>query len=455
MGLDPSIVWDFAGEVVGRLTPVRRSVPATVTRVDPDGTVWATTGDGTEAPAASASAGVEPGDVVDVEWAGASMRITGNASDPAPSGSVTRRLTQHAQAVANAASKVANAVNQHFFADGNGIHVTASTQEDWEQSHTGPNVLINSVGQLFRDGLVNLLTLTTDSGSRALTVWDGLGNTAEHVRAVIGETITLGNTSGNHLRLDGDDLRFLDDEGNKLFHVDPYDGGTLADSHVVLDTDTGWLVMRAGGLASVNVGDDYVLMYVGVNGAPQSALFADGTEVRVYQPLYADGQAYASYQVVVEGTQNSIALRANTAGNRGLYDVTKAEWVLYRRYSDDKLVISVPIALTPEEDYCTVESGATEYNVNVCRNNGACCSVTLSVDLNAALASGSTLVVATVPDGFRPPHAAFGSLYTTGTAVTGNVFAMLGTNGQITLNNRSGGAIGTSTHIYMSFTFAM
>ena len=67
MGIDPSIVWDFAGEVVGTLMPVRRSVPATVTRVDPDGTVWATTGDGTEAPAASASAGVEPGDVVDVE----------------------------------------------------------------------------------------------------------------------------------------------------------------------------------------------------------------------------------------------------------------------------------------------------------------------------------------------------------------------------------------------------
>ena len=159
--------------------------------------------------------------------------------------------------------------------------------------------------------------------------------------------------------------------------------------------------------------------------------------------------------MVAEGAQNSIALRANAAGNRGLYDVTNGEWVLYRRYSDDKLVISVPVALTPEEDYCTVESGATEYNVNVCRNNGACCSVTLGVDLNAALASGSTLVVATVPTGYRPPHAAYASVYTTGNVVTGNVYASLSANGTITLNNRSGVAIGTGTHIYMSFTFAM
>lgn len=70
-----------------------------------------------------------------------------------------RALANSAKTIANAAQAVAEAVNQHFFADTNGIHVTEATQEDWDESHTGANVLINSIGQLFRDGLNNLLAL--------------------------------------------------------------------------------------------------------------------------------------------------------------------------------------------------------------------------------------------------------------------------------------------------------
>lgn len=44
-----------------------------------------------------------------------------------------------AKTVADAAQAVADAVNQHFFADTNGIHVTEVTQEDWDESHTGAN----------------------------------------------------------------------------------------------------------------------------------------------------------------------------------------------------------------------------------------------------------------------------------------------------------------------------
>ena len=99
------------------------------------------------------------------------------------SGDRMRALANSAKTVADAAQAVANAVNQHFFADTNGIHVTEATQEDWDESHTGANVLINSIGQLFRDGLNNLLTLTTENGARALTIWDGLGNAASDVIA--------------------------------------------------------------------------------------------------------------------------------------------------------------------------------------------------------------------------------------------------------------------------------
>lgn len=205
--IDPSAVWDFAREVVGVVRPDRGRTTATVTRIDADGTTWVTTGDGGEAPAASVGVGVSVGDTVTLEWDGSAMGIRSNVSDPAPPGSSIRRAVTRAQGVASAAQAVADAVNQHFFVDTSGIHVTEATQDEWDASHSGANVLINSIGQLFRDGLNNLLTLTTENGARALTVWDGLGNTAGHVRAVIGETITLGNASdGSVVTIDSDSM---------------------------------------------------------------------------------------------------------------------------------------------------------------------------------------------------------------------------------------------------------
>lgn len=211
--IDPSAVWDFAGEIVGRIVPSRATTTATVTRVDPDGTTWVTTGDGGEAPASGVAAGVSVGDTVTLEWDGSAMGIRSNVSDPAPPGRAVMRATEGARSVADAAQRVADAVNQHFFADTSGIHVTEATQDEWDASHSGANVLINALGQLFRDGLNNLLTLTTENGARALTVWDGLGNTADHVRAIIGEIVQLGSVaSGNYVKLDDSGLEVYNEE---------------------------------------------------------------------------------------------------------------------------------------------------------------------------------------------------------------------------------------------------
>ena len=214
MELDASVVWDFAGELVGTLTQRKGRTLATVTRIDPDGTTWVTTdGDG-EAPAVGVAAGVAVGDTVALEWDGATMGIRANVSDPAPTGAVVR----HAQRVASAAQKVAEAVNQHFFTDTHGIHVTEATQEDWEQSHTGPNVLINSIGQLFRDGLNNLLTMTTENGARALTIWDGLGNNAANVLAVFGEIVRIGRANAAHVDVSETSMSIMQDS-DRLYEV--------------------------------------------------------------------------------------------------------------------------------------------------------------------------------------------------------------------------------------------
>ena len=226
MAIDPSAVWDFAKEVVGVVRPDRGRTLATVTRIGADGTVWVTTGDGGEAPAGSAAAGVSVGDTVSLEWDGSAMGIRSNVSNPSLPGSVVRRAVARAQGVADAAQKVADAVNQHFFADGHGIHVTEATQEEWDESHTGANVLINSVGQLFRDGLLNLLTLTTQGGARALTVWDGLGNAASNIRAIIGETITLGPIGSVRMILSASDMALVNESSDEIFSIDSGSTGT-------------------------------------------------------------------------------------------------------------------------------------------------------------------------------------------------------------------------------------
>lgn len=129
-----------------------------------------------------------------------------------------------AQELAQAAKDVADAVGQHFWTDENGIHVTEVTQDEWNDVegtdyHSKANTLINSIGQLFRDGLNNLLTLTTENGARALTIWDGLGNAAENIRAIIGEIIQLGKSDESHAEIDYHSMRLIDKEGNTYLYV--------------------------------------------------------------------------------------------------------------------------------------------------------------------------------------------------------------------------------------------
>lgn len=124
---------------------------------------------------------VDEGDEVIVTLVGDGPLKTPVVTSNPGSGDRMRALANSAKTIATAAQSVAEAVNQHFFADTSGIHVTEATQDEWDESHSGANVLINSIGQLFRDGLNNLLTLTTENGARALTIWDGLGNAASNI----------------------------------------------------------------------------------------------------------------------------------------------------------------------------------------------------------------------------------------------------------------------------------
>lgn len=233
---------------------------ATVVRADQDGTHWVRiSGSDVETPVNGRTlATAKAGDTVEWSIHDGRLSITGNESQPSVGmrevfqtasdivQPVVARVTKVSELatlsknVADAAQQVADAVNQHFFSDTNGVHVTEATQEDWNESHEGANVLLNAAGQLFRDGLVNLLTLTTESGARALTVWDGLGNTASHIRAIIGETITLGPIGSVRMILSASDMALVNESNDEIFSIDSGSTGTstvaLTASLVTWDT---------------------------------------------------------------------------------------------------------------------------------------------------------------------------------------------------------------------------
>ena len=81
-----------------------------------------------------------------------------------------------AQGIAQQAKEVAEATGQHFWPDTDGVHVTEVTQDEWNDStgssyHSGANVLLNALGQLFRDGVNDLLALVAGTAhSETFTV---------------------------------------------------------------------------------------------------------------------------------------------------------------------------------------------------------------------------------------------------------------------------------------------
>ena len=241
--------WALASAIKSAVSPPsgKSTQTATFVRRDTDGTCWVRLpGNDFDTPVnGQALADAEPGQTVQCAIDGTSLTMVGNASDPAVGvarmtkavGNVLNALesakasltkaSENAQKVADAAKSVADAVNQHFFSDTNGIHVTEATQEDWDANHTGANVLINSIGQLFRDGLNNLLTLTTENGARALTVWDGLGNAASNIRAIIGEVITLGPVGSVRMILSSDGIEIDNEAGTTVFSVESNSTGSI------------------------------------------------------------------------------------------------------------------------------------------------------------------------------------------------------------------------------------
>lgn len=107
-------------------------------------------------------------------------------------------LAASVEGIAQEAKDVAEATGQNFWPDTDGVHVTQVTKDEWNDStspnyHSGANVLLNALGQLFRDGLNNILAILsgTDPG---VAIYDGQGNDADNI---------LAEFTSDHVRIGG------------------------------------------------------------------------------------------------------------------------------------------------------------------------------------------------------------------------------------------------------------
>lgn len=221
------------------------------------------------------SVAVAEGDEVMVTvFGGGTMKAPVVTGNPGWGDAVEGRVAS-AEGVASAAQAVAEATGQHFWPDTDGVHVTEVTQEDWNDStssgyHSGANVLINALGQLFRDGLNNLLALLPGTATTYTETIQGLKDVTEYTLERIPSSIvsvkdgsyTLSNreyyVSGNTLhlerytnyvitvtyRVDESNVALFDGLGNDAQNIVATYGGNRSiigselSGHMVIDEDS-------------------------------------------------------------------------------------------------------------------------------------------------------------------------------------------------------------------------
>lgn len=375
-------------------------------------------------------------------------------------------------------------------------YVTELTGEDGIMVHPSDDddtgVQITSDVDILRDGhiVINVGTQGDTSGNTdaGVTIYDGTAN--ENVRAAFGEVITLGNASdGSAVTIDSDSLDMVHGATEMLHfgyglgtaasgtaNAPYYTVGTRAANSTVgnysvaegyLTTASGYASHAEGRVSVASMrsshaeGDGTTASgyYSHAEGydttASGGSSHAEGSDTTA-SGLYSHSQNYGTIAASpsqtaigmfnIEDANNAYALIVGNGTHSTIRsNALTVDW-------DGNVACAGTVTPTYDESTCTIESGATEYNVNACWSNGACCTITLSVNLNSALANGDTVRIATAPSGYRPPYSVIGSCYVTG--ATAQVMAIMGTGGGITLNNRSGSTIGTGANIYVSFTFA-
>ena len=156
---------------------------ATVTRIE-GGTAWVHIPGGVSETPASMTIDAKPGDTVQVRVSGGRAFLVGNSTAPPTDDTKANKAKTAADEAKNTASKaketadgakdsadsaihLAEGVNEHFWHDNAGAHITEDTQEDYQAdpASAGGNTLITSQGMAVRRGQTELAVFSA-SGAK-------------------------------------------------------------------------------------------------------------------------------------------------------------------------------------------------------------------------------------------------------------------------------------------------
>lgn len=328
--------------------------------------------------------------------------------------------------LAQAAKDVADAINQYFWTDTNGAHVTSVPQSDWEDSggasyHSGPNVIINSLGQLFRNGLNNLLALTGGT-TPGVAIYDGAGNADGNVIAsFVGNLIELGRNSLSAV------IKLC--SGTYTIGAEVLQSG-LVHAFILTDEDSeDDSIEYHRGRTYVESQTDETYARVGVRAHCGSRDGSDAGKGRDYQyPEYWDYEHSADVSATATGDYSLVSLVGewlNVNCNRADSDVSE-------QFSMRRLIEVLKMAKTAGDSWTMHGYRATGYVTNG-RTEFAC---TIATPYRFFGATGVTLSGTYTVRQNGGYH--FGSTSSTPASLTGRYSATVDESGYISVNISTG-----------------
>ena len=245
---------DFtSGEIRGFVDAVRGEpergecvTRGTVTRVDPDGTAWVQIGHNAEPTPCQRDMACHVGDIVTVRIADHRATVTGNSTSPATddrtameahgvateakesaeaaqdeaqgaqqAAASAATAARSAETAAQEAKQAAESVNQHFWDDTRGAHVTEAEMDAYVEEPSGFQNLMTSIGNIFTkavDGVERILRSDTASG---MVVYDGecapdAHDLASHaIASFTSDGATIGKESSTHTSVTANSMSIM------------------------------------------------------------------------------------------------------------------------------------------------------------------------------------------------------------------------------------------------------
>jgi hypothetical protein len=114
------------------------------------------------------------------------------------------------------AEDVAYATKQYFWDDTDGVHISSEP----DAPTATRNMLLNSLGMLFRRGANNLLALLTGTNP-SVNIYDGQGNAESNVLAKFGaDGVRIGKSDGTNIEIAPNKVKLTAENGEEALHMD-------------------------------------------------------------------------------------------------------------------------------------------------------------------------------------------------------------------------------------------